>query len=143
MTLPSRIAAVALGASACVHPGPTPERETADAGQVRSLAQPVAELVDVANARGAAHRFVSAAEKKDFESAYGQLSGALRARYTPQRLASDFSAEPLAVERLARVKAALAAPLRVIGNSAELPLGDGRAFRLVKEDGEWKVAALE
>ncbi len=98
---------------------------------------------DEAGARAAAVRFLDAAERGEFAAVWGLLSSSWRGRYTPERLAADFSREPLAKERLARARAALAGPLQVKGDAATLALGGDRRFRLVKEQGRWLVAALE
>lgn len=87
--------------------------------------------------------FIAAAEAQDFERAYGLLCGALRARYTPERLRRDFESEPLAKERLDRARQALRQQPSLRGNSAEFPIGSGKAVRLVREDGTFRVASLE
>ncbi len=88
-------------------------------------------------------RFLDAVEAGDFDAAYRMMAGSWRARYTPQRLQQDFEGEPLARERVARARAALASPPIVRDNSAEFSLGDGKAVRLVREEGIFRVAALE
>lgn len=89
-------------------------------------------------------RFVAAAEAGDFATAYGLLAGQWRARYTPERLASDFRAEPLSRERLERAKwAAEQSPPQVSGGEVRFPLGGDKAVRMVREGGDFKVAALE
>lgn len=97
-----------------------------------------------ARARGALESFLEASERREFDAVWRLLSSDLRARYTPQRLAKDFGAEPLASERLARARAGLqATELDVDGDRASLPLGTERAVTLVRERDGWKVAALE
>ncbi|MDQ3263057.1 MAG: hypothetical protein M3Y59_05265 [Myxococcota bacterium] len=88
--------------------------------------------------------FLSAVDGRDFAGAYALLSGGWRAQYTPAAFAQDFQSEPLAQERLARARAALdgAAP-RFEADEVLFPIGDGKAVRLVREDGTFKVAALE
>lgn len=93
--------------------------------------------------REALERFLTAVEAGDFQAAYLLLAPAWRQRYTPARLEKDFQLEPLAKERLARVRAALGNPVAVSADGAQLPLGDGRAVRLVKEGGGYTIAALE
>jgi len=89
-------------------------------------------------------RFVAAAEGGDFGTAYGLLAGEWRARYTPEKLASDFKAEPLSRERLARARWALdhSAP-QASGGEVRFPLGGEKAVRMVREGGDFKIAALE
>lgn len=88
--------------------------------------------------------FLSSVDGGDFAGAYALLSGGWRAQYTPAAFAQDFQAEPLARERLARARAALdgAAP-QFEGDTVLFPIGDGKAVRLVREDGTFRVAALE
>lgn len=93
--------------------------------------------------RAVLERFITAVDKGDFAGAYSLLSGAWRARYTPQRFEADFRSETGASARLARARAALALPPRVEGSSAEFPLGEGRAVRLRREDGSYRVDSLE
>jgi len=93
--------------------------------------------------RAALRRFLDASDARDWKEAYGLLAAPLRARYTPERLKEDFEREPLARERLRRARLALNAHVRVGAGEAVFPLGDERAVRLVLEDGEYRVAALE
>ena len=86
---------------------------------------------------------IDATEKKDFERALTLLGASWRGRYTAKRLEDDFTREPLAKERLSRAKAALDGAWVVAGESIELPIGAGKAVRLIKEGSELKVAALE
>lgn len=88
--------------------------------------------------------FLRAAQGGDFSAAYRLLAAPQRARYTPELLARDFRAEPSAGARLARAREALAAsPQRPSDGEALFPIGSGRAVRLVREGGVWRVAALE
>ena len=87
--------------------------------------------------------FIAASEARDFERAYLLLSGALRVRYTPERLQRDFDAEPLAKERLERARQALRLGATLRGDFAEFPVGAGKAVRLVREEGTFRVASLE
>ncbi len=95
-------------------------------------------------AQGTLRDFLSAVDAGDFAGAYALLSGGWRAQYTPAAFAQDFRAEPLAKERLSRARAALegAAP-RFEGDAVLFPIGEGKAVRLVREDGTFRVAALE
>ena len=96
-------------------------------------------------ARKALERFLSAVESRNFEAVYGCLAQPLRDRYTPARLEKDFALEPESRDRVARVRKALDAKvaLEVSREGARLPLGGGRAVRLVKEGGSYRIAALE
>lgn len=95
--------------------------------------------------RQALERFVSSVEGGDFKAAYLLLAQPWRDRYTPQRLEKDFTLEPQAKDRVARVRAALGGKveLEVSREGAKLPLGNGRAVQLVREGGGYKIAALE
>ncbi len=98
-----------------------------------------------AAARAAAAAFVQAVDREDFQAAYAALSGALRARYTPARLARDYRAAASAARgAVDRVRAALTggATVVVTADRAYLPLGGGQRLRLVLEAGAWHVAAL-
>ncbi|MBX5483592.1 MAG: hypothetical protein IRZ16_17355 [Myxococcaceae bacterium] len=87
--------------------------------------------------------FVAAAEAGDFAAAYRLLAAPLRARYTPERLEADFRAEPLARERLARARQALAQQPVLEGGTARFPIGEGRAVTLTLEADGYRVAAIE
>ncbi len=103
----------------------------------------VIDLGGVEGPRESLERFLSATGRGDFEAAFQMLNGSWRSRYTPALLQNDFAAEPGARDRLARARAALGAELVWSGQSAALPLGGGKAVRLVREDGAYKIAALE
>ena len=103
----------------------------------------VAEPPPEAAPRQALERFVASVDRGDFQAAYLLLAQPWRNRYTPARLEKDFQLEPQAKDRVARVRAALGGPLEVSRDGAQLPLGGGRAVRLVREDGDYKIAALE
>lgn len=94
-------------------------------------------------ARQALGAFVTATEAGDFAKAYALLAGPLRARYTPERLAADFDAEPLARERLARARAALENEPVFEDEEAHFAIGDGKVVRLRLEEGEYRVLTLE
>lgn len=97
-------------------------------------------------ARAALAAFLDAAERGDFEVAYRLLAAPWRARYTPERLASDFRAEPLARERLARARGALSSLTSAQAAEAplvEFSLGGGRSVRLAREADGYRVVALE
>lgn len=93
--------------------------------------------------RQALGRFLEAVKAGDWSTAWSLLSAPLRARYTPERLRDDFEREPLAAERLSRARLALKGPVRVTASGAEFPIGQERAVRLVREAGEYRVAAIE
>ena len=89
-------------------------------------------------------RFLDAVKADDWNTTWSLLSEPLRARYTPERLRADFRQEPLATERVRRVRLALEkGQVRVTATGAELPLGEDRAVLLVREAGEYRIAALE
>ena len=103
----------------------------------------VEEVTPTEGPREALGKFLDAVSSNDFESAYRMLAGPWRGRYTPARLKADFAAEPLAKERLERARAALAGDFVWRGETAELPVGEGKSVKLVREGGAFKVAALE
>jgi hypothetical protein len=118
----------------------TPEIEATREGDHWRVIEPGADQ----GPREALRSFLDAAERGDFVAAYQLLATSWRQRYTPARLAADFKAEPLAKERLLRARAALAGSSAVLRESgAEYPIGEGKAVRLVKEAGGFRVAALE
>jgi protease-4 len=88
-------------------------------------------------------QFLDAAERGDFDSAYQLLAGSWRARYTPARLKQDFELEPRAKEMVGRARSALKRGRREAEGFAEYPIGDGKAVRLVRENGAFKIASLE
>lgn len=88
-------------------------------------------------------RFLNAVEARDWEKAWSLLSSPLRSRYTPDRFREDFQSEPLAKERLRRARLALRGNVKVTSSEATFPLGGDRAVRLVLEEGEYRVAAIE
>ncbi|MFL5347933.1 MAG: hypothetical protein ACJ8AT_24340 [Hyalangium sp.] len=94
-------------------------------------------------AKAALTRFLNAVEARDWEKAWSLLSGPLRSRYTPDRFREDFQREPLAKERLRRARLALRGNVKVTHGDATFPLGADRAVRLVLEEGEYRVAAIE
>jgi hypothetical protein len=94
-------------------------------------------------AKAALTRFLNAVEAKDWEKAWSLLSSPLRSRYTPDRFREDYQREPLARERMRRARLALKGNVKVAGNEATFPLGADRSVRLIMEEGEYRVAAIE
>lgn len=94
-------------------------------------------------AKAALTRFLNAVEARDWEKAWSLLCGPLRSRYTPDRFREDFQREPLAKERLRRARLALRGNVKVTSSDATFALGADRAVRLVLEEGEYRVAAIE
>jgi hypothetical protein len=103
----------------------------------------VVETRPMDEAKAALTRFLNAVEAKDWEKAWSQLSAPLRARYTPDRFREDYLREPLARERVRRARLALRGNVKVTASEALFPLGADRAVRLVLEEGEYRVAAIE
>ncbi len=95
-----------LLAAADGQPAPV-KLELSDSGWKVVEPTQAAELSDAALAKKTLETFLAAVDAQDFDKAYKKLSAPLRARYTPERLKSDFYAEPKAKERLQRVRAAL------------------------------------
>ena len=88
-------------------------------------------------------QFIEAVDQRDFTAARALLSSPWRAQYTAERLQADYAADPLAPERMKRLKAAVALPASTQDPHAELQLDPGRAVKLVREEGGWKISALE
>ncbi|WPB82273.1 zf-TFIIB domain-containing protein [Archangium violaceum] len=93
--------------------------------------------------RAALKGFLDAVKAGNWNKAWSLLSDPLRARYTPERLREDFKREPLSAERVRRARLALEGDVRVTASGAEFPVGTDRAVRLVREAGEYRVAAIE
>lgn len=98
---------------------------------------------DEQQARALVTHFLAALSAGDFETVFADLSASLRARYTPSRLKSDLELAPAAAGRLDRIRAALAGRWEVTLAGPQLPVGEGKALKLVREGGALKVAALE
>ncbi len=103
----------------------------------------VQEAPPAADAARTLGEFLDASAAADFARAWSLLAAPLRARYSPERLAQDFAAEPGAQDRLSRARAAAQTSPVIEGDEARWPLGEGRAVRLVREGDGWRVAALE
>jgi len=91
-------------------------------------------------------QFAEAVEAGHWQEAWPLLSARWRARTTPARLAGDWAASgPVGPEAASRVRALLAsgARLAVGPREASLAVGQGRQARLVREEGGWRVEALE
>lgn len=119
---------------------------TAPAPVVVTPVEPVAPVVAVdaqAPMRAVVRAFVAAAEAKEFEVVRGLLVRSLRERYSGALLARDFGAEPLAAARVAQIKAKVDGAFVERGESATLSWAEGRAVRLAREEGEWRISALE
>jgi hypothetical protein len=125
---------LALAATGCAHAPPGPQE----------VASAIVEEKPADDApREALGRFLDAVKADDWDTAWSLLSAPLRARYTPERLRDDFKREPLATERVSRARLALKGPVRVTASGAEFPIGEERAVRLVREAGEYRIAAIE
>ena len=94
-------------------------------------------------AKAALTRFLNAVEARDWEKAWSLLSAPQRSRYTPDRFRDDFLREPLARDRVRRARLALRGNVKVTNGDATFPLGADRAVRLVLEEGEYRVDAIE
>lgn len=88
-------------------------------------------------------RFLNAVDARDWEKAWSLLSASLRSRYTPDRFRDDFEREPLAKERVRKARLALKGTVKVTNTEAAIALGADRSVRLVMEEGEYRVAAIE
>jgi hypothetical protein len=88
-------------------------------------------------------RFVAATESKHFEEVLPLLAKPLRERYSVEKLERDFGADPLAVARLAQIKAKAGDAFVEAKDSAALEWAQGRALKLVQEPDGWRIASLE
>jgi hypothetical protein len=104
---------------------------------------PAEEARPIASARATVEAFLAAAEARDFERVFPLLARAWRERYGhAARLAQDFEAEPLATERVTRIKAALA-KLAERDEAAVLEWAPGHTLRLVREPEGWRITQLD
>ena len=87
--------------------------------------------------------FASAAERREFSLAYEYLSVELRARYSVERLASDFDGEPLSLFRIQHAARSSNAWFFESGMRATKEWQPGKKITLVLETSDWKVASLE
>ena len=125
-----------------------PSARAAHVARIRgALAEAAPELLDVPLPTGqpaeAVQALVKAARAGDFAEAWRWLAAPERARYTPERLARDFQSAPGTAERLSRALAAVEHPGERSGTETRWPLPTGGAVRVVTEDGQPRVAALE
>ena len=125
-----------------------PASRAAHVARVRAaLADAAPELLDVPPPSGqpgeAVQALVRAARAGDFADAWRWLAAPERARYTPERLARDYQAAPGTEQRLSRALAAVEHPGQTAGTETRWPLPSGGAVRVVLEDGQPRVAALE
>ncbi|KFE70061.1 hypothetical protein [Hyalangium minutum] len=109
----------------------------------RENAWRVVETRPADEAKAVLTRFLNAVDARDWEKAWSLLSAPLRSRYTPDRFRDDFEREPLARERVRKARLALKGAMKVTNAEASIALGADRAVRLVMEDGEYRVAAIE
>lgn len=89
--------------------------------------------------------FLEAVDRADFRAAYTLLDERWRAKYTPERLRSDFEREPRAMTLVARLKAqaSSAIDLDPARDRAWLALGADRHVLLTKEAQGWRLSSLE
>jgi len=125
-----------------------PAARAAHVSRVRAaLAESAPELLDVPPPSGqpaeAVQALVRAARAGDFAEAWRWLAAPERSRYTPERLARDFQAAPGAEQRLSRALAAVERPGESAGAETRWPLPGGGAVRVLLEDGQPRVLALE
>ncbi len=102
------------------------------------------QTAEASGAREALLAFLAAADAGRFDECYRELAAPLRARYTPERLAEDFrSSREAAKENVARARAAAASDPEGDGRQVSFAIGPGKAVRLIRENGAWRIAALE
>ena len=104
---------------------------------------PVVARDEEQQARTLVEHFLASVQSGDFDAVFSDLGATWRARYTPQRLKTDFTLEPAAVERLQRIRAALPGEWVLTAIGPELSLGEGQRLQLQREGEALKVVALE
>lgn len=125
-----------------------PAARAAHVARIRAALTEVApELLDVPPASGepaeAVRALVRAARARDFAEAWRWLAPSERARYSPERLGRDLQAAPGVEGRLARALVAVEHPGETAGGEIRWALPTGGAVRVVLEDGNPRVLALE
>lgn len=135
------LAAVVTVLAGCVTPAPVKPAPPPTAPVV--VAPPRSSPDERRAAHEAIGRFLDAAEAGKFADALALLAEPWRSRYSAQRLGADFTADPSVKARLANARAALGRTIDVRGDTAVLPLENGKRLRAVREQGAWRVAALE
>lgn len=93
--------------------------------------------------REAVHRFVAAVEKKEFDAAFAMLDGAVRRRYSAERLQHDFAIEPRGALLVGRAKAAAEGPITLDGDHARLEVAEQSYAVLHFESGAWHLVTLD
>jgi hypothetical protein len=91
----------------------------------------------------AVRALAQAARGGRFQEAWRWLAAAERQRYTPDRLGRDFQSSPDVDLRLSRALEAVERPGESSGSETRWPLPSGGVLRVVLEDGQPRVAALE
>lgn len=138
--MPPRLAAFLLAlAAACATPHPA-ARPGPATGVVAAPGP------DQQDARAVLLAFAQAVGRGRWAEAWPLLSTRWRTATSPGRLAADYrGAGPVAREAGERVVVLLqaGAPLEPAPGGLRLPVGPGRAARLVEEPGGWRVDALE
>jgi hypothetical protein len=136
------VLALAIGATLSCSAAP-PKREACPATPAAQPAKPMTHPVE--DPRATLSAFLDAAAQKDFEACWRLLASPLKERYTPARLADDFSAvQERAEDKLARARAAFKdGALRVEEGRAALPISERKELRMVREADGWKIAELE
>ncbi len=143
MTRPrALLAAAAAGALACAGPAVRPAEAAAPAATSGEAG------LGEAAGRATLARFARALAAERWPEAWTLLSPRWRAATSPERLAADWrGAGPVAREAAARALALAegGAPLEAgpAEGALRLPVGAGRAARLVAEGCRWRVDALE
>lgn len=87
--------------------------------------------------------FVSAAERRDFSTAYEYLSANWRTRYSVKRLEADFESEPLSLFRIQQAARSKNAWVFESETRASKEWGPGKMLQLELEPSGWKVSSLE
>ena len=113
----------------------------------QALGEQAPELLDAQPAHPppaeAVRALARAARAGQFREAWQWLAAPERVRVTPEELGRDFQEVPDVQTRLARALAAVEAPGESSGGETRWTLPSGGAVRVVEENGQPRVAALE
>jgi hypothetical protein len=91
--------------------------------------------------RAALRSFVRALEQRRYDIVLRLCPARRRAGLTVAMLKDEWEGERKAenADRLARLRAAVGAPIVEVGDEARMPYGTDAEARLVREDGAWKI----
>jgi hypothetical protein len=115
-----------------------------EGGQWRVAAHPF-DLYDQTTPRAALRSFVRAAELGRYDALLRLTPNRYRVAITVQKLHDYWEGEHKVDnrKRLAELRASIGAPIVETGDEARMPYGESSEARFVREDGVWKVDAVD